>query len=58
MEVVDVEPGDVVVAGCLLGEENHCPLRGALGFKNEDSDERIYPMHDTGSVASQAILFL
>jgi len=28
----DSEPGDVAVAGCLLGEENHCPRCAALVF--------------------------
>ncbi len=31
MEGVDVEPGDIAVVGCLLGEENHCPRCGAFG---------------------------
>ena len=31
-ERVDVEPGDIVVAGCLVGEESHCPRCGALVF--------------------------
>ena len=32
MEGVDVEPCDIVVAGCPLGDENHCPRCGALVF--------------------------